>query len=391
MTDALTLDQELAELDEEEVEVRGGLTFRAPTEVLPQTARTAELKRRKVEMLRKKKEEMEALRRHKEQEEAQRRLKEQEAKKLKQQQELKKKEEERKRREEEEQRKKMEGGLDQILGQLQENISPAFISVCGIELGPVRLRLLAKALEGNTSCVALDLSRKRLSDQDGIALGGMLETNVFLQKLDLEGNNLGIKTAKALADALCKNQTLRSLNLDGNNLTQSGNDQAGVISLAQSLGKNNALRVLMLPKNHITAQCGDYFCRSMEQNDTITMLDLSANELGVMQLRKVDEIVRKNRDHLSALRRAERRERFALYAEEFRCRQRDMQVEAMRLEVEALEERRLNRMIDRYEEWTKLTEDTNQKLMDAMETKMNEVEERKEAKKGKGKKKGKKK
>jgi len=83
MTDTLTLDQELAELDEEEVEVRDGLVFRAPTEVLPQTARTAELKRRKVEQLKKKKEEMETLRRQKEQEEAHRRLKEQEAKKIK--------------------------------------------------------------------------------------------------------------------------------------------------------------------------------------------------------------------------------------------------------------------------------------------------------------------
>jgi len=385
----LTLDEELAELDEEEVEVRGGLTFRAPMEVLPQTERTAELKRRKIEMLKKRKEEMEARLRHKEEEEAQRRLKEKEAEKLKQQLELKKKEEERKRIEEEEQRKKMEGGLDRILGQLQHNASPAFISVCGIEVSAVRLRLLAKALENNQSCVALDLSRKKLCDQDGIALGAMLETNNFLQKLELEGNNLGIKSAKAFADALCKNETLRSLNMDGNNLTQSGNEQAGVISLAQALAKNKTLRVLLLPKNHITAQSGDYFCQSMEKNETITMLDLSANELGVMHLRKVDQIIQKNRDKLSSLRRAERRERFALYAEEFQGRQRDMQVEAKRLEVEALEERRLNRMKERYEEWTRLTEEANQQLLETMDAKMAEVEERKEAKKGK--KKGKKK
>jgi len=389
MAETLTLDQELAELDEEEVEVRDGLTFRAPIEVLPQTKRTAELKRRKVEQLKKKKEEMETLRRQKEQEEAHRRLKEQEAKKLKQQQELKKKEEERKRREEEEHRKKMEGGLDQILGQLGANISPAFISVCGIELGAVRLRLLAQALEKNESCVALDLSRKRLSDQDGIAIGGMLEKNRFLQKLELEGNNLGIKAATAFANALCSNQILRSLNLDGNNLTQSGADQSGVISLAEALGKNGTLRVLLLPKNHITAQCGDFFCSALESNQTLTLLDLSGNELGVMQIRKVDEIVRQNRDALSAKRRAERRERFSLYAEEFRCRQYDMQVDAKRLEVEALEERRLNRMRDRYRDWSELTEQADRRLVEIMELKMSEVDERKEGKKGK--KKGKKK
>ena len=58
-----------------------------------------------------------------------------EAKKLKQQQELRKKEEERKRREEEEQRKKMEGGLDQLLGQFVANTSAPHVSACGMELG----------------------------------------------------------------------------------------------------------------------------------------------------------------------------------------------------------------------------------------------------------------
>ena len=99
----------------EEDEIRGNLTFKPAIEILPQTLRTAELKRKKLELLKRKKQEQEDERRRKEQEEAQRRLKEQEAKKLKMQQELKKKEEERKRREEEEQRAKMEGGLDQFM------------------------------------------------------------------------------------------------------------------------------------------------------------------------------------------------------------------------------------------------------------------------------------
>jgi len=284
----------------------------------------------------------------------------------------------------------MEGGLDQILGQLQENISPAFISTCGIELGAVRLRLLAKALENNYSCTSIDLSRKRLSDQDGVALGAMLQKNQFLQKLELEGNNLGIKTAKAMADALKINRTLRCLNLDGNNLTQSGNEQSGVISLAEALAENNILRVLLLSKNHITGQCGDLFCSAMESNKTLTLLDLSGNELGVMQIRKVDEIVRQNREVLSTKRRAERRERFTLHAEEFRCRQYDMQVEAMRLEVEALEERRLNRMRDMYQNWKKDTEDRKLKEAELIELTMQEAEERKAAQKGKKGKKGKK-
>merc|ERR1711959_24130 len=231
----------------------------------------------------------------------------------------------------------MEGGLDQILVALQRNASQPHITVCGIELGSVRLRLLSQALEQNTSCLSVDVSRKGLTDEDGVSLSGMLEKNVHLQKLELEGNNLGTKTGRALADALQKNEILRSLNLESNNLTASGNDQTGVIAIATALQKNRTLRVLSLPKNHITQQGGEQFVRSMAQNDTLTMLDLSGNELGIEQLRRIDAVIRRNREGLSELRRKERRERFALYNEEFRCRQYDMQVEAM-------EERRLNRM-----------------------------------------------
>merc|ERR1712137_835712 len=120
------------------------------------------------------------------------------------------------------------------------------------------------------------------------------------------------------------------------------------------MGKENrSLRVLMLSKNGITAQAGEYFVKAIEGNEMLTLVDLTGNapSLSVEQLRRIDAAVRRNRERQSAIRRAERRERFALYNEEFKCRQHYMQVEAMRLEIEALEERRMNRMKARYEKW----------------------------------------
>merc|ERR1712187_1001157 len=102
---------------------------------------------------------------------------EQQAKKQQALREQKKKEEERRKREEEEQRKKMEGGLDQIIDALIKNTSPPHVTTCGIELTPVRVRLLTSALENNTSCLSLDLNRKGLNDEDGEALARMLEKN----------------------------------------------------------------------------------------------------------------------------------------------------------------------------------------------------------------------
>merc|ERR1719277_986324 len=259
-----------------------------------------------------------------------RRKEEQLAKKQKQIQEQMRKEQERKRREEEEQRKKMEGGLDQIIDGLTKNVSAPHITVCGIELSSVRLRLLTQAMSHNTSCMSLDLNRKGVNDEDGISLAGMLEKNTNLQKLECEGNNLGVKAAEAIGEALRKNQSLRSLNLESNNLTAGGNDQKGVIELANALKENRSLRVLMLSKNGITAQAGDYFVEAIEGNEMLTLVDLTGNDpsLSVEQLRRIDVAVRRNRERQSAIRRAERRERFALYNEEFKCRQHCMQVEA---------------------------------------------------------------
>merc|ERR1712224_1092523 len=212
-----------------------------------------------------------------------------------------------------------------------------------------------------------------------------------LEKLECEGNSLGVKAASSIAESLASNETLRCLNLEGNNLTASGNDQTGVIASAHALRGNKTLRVLLLGKNHITQQGGEHFVRAIELNDTITMLDLTGNELGVEQLRTIDKVINRNREKLSELRRAERRERFTLYNEEFKCRQHDMQVEAARLELEAREERRLNRMKAKFEEWREMCEKEAEKELEDLETLTTEAQERKEAGSKKKGKKGKKK
>ena len=162
-------------------------------------------------------------------------MREQEAKKAKQLQEQKKKEAERKLREEEEQRKKMQGGLEYILDSLKNSKSETHVGIRGIELSHVRLRLLAKSLELNTSCESIDLSRKSLTDEDGVALAQMLEKNNHLRVLTLEGNKLGLKAARAFAEALQVNTTLKTLNLESNNITFNGSEQSGVMDISNAL------------------------------------------------------------------------------------------------------------------------------------------------------------
>merc|ERR1712087_518619 len=210
--------------------------------------------------------------------------------------------------------------------------------------------------------------------------------------LEVEANNLGVQSAEAIGKALKVNESLRSLNLESNNLTASGSDQKGIIKLAEALHENRTLRVLMLSKNSITAQAGEYFVKAIEANDSLTLVDLSGNDgtpppISVEQLRRIDASVQRNRERQSAIRRAERRERFALYNEEFKCRQHYMQVEAMRLEIEAHEERRLNRMKARFEKWVEDIKETEEKERAKFEELMTEAADRAEANKAKGKKK----
>merc|ERR1712070_1234179 len=195
--------------------------------------------------------------------------------------------------------------------------------------------------------------------------------------------------AEAIGQALTKNITLRSLNLESNNLTASGNDQKGIIELANALKENRSLRVLMLSKNGITAQAGEYFVKAIEGNEMLTLVDLTGNDpsLSVEQLRRIDAAVLRNRERQSAIRRAERRERYALYNEEFKCRQHCMQVEAMRLEIEAHEERRLNRMKARFEKWVHENKEEQEELANKYEELMTEAQDRAEANKGKKKRK----
>lgn len=381
--------EDLSAYDEEELDIRGAITFKQAVEVLPKTKRTEEIQKKRIDTLKRKKEEAERERKEREKDEAMRRQREQQAKKQQAIAEQRRKEAERKRREEEEMRKKMEGGLDQLLDALTKNASAPHITVCGIELSSVRLRLLTQAMESNYSCMSLDLNRKGLNDEDGLSLAGMLEKNTNLQKLECEGNNLGVKAAEAFGQALAKNNSIRSLNLESNNLTASGNDQKGIIELASSLYQNRSLRVLMLSKNGITSQAGEYFVKAIEGNEMLTLVDLTGNDpsLSVEQLRRVDAAVRRNRERQSAIRRAERRERFALYNEEFKCRQHYMQVEAGRLEIEAHEERRLNRMQARFEKWAEEVKETGEEELVKYDELMDEAADRAEANKNKGKKK----
>ncbi|KAF4666587.1 hypothetical protein FOL46_003015 [Perkinsus olseni] len=382
---------------EDESEVRGTLYFSAPVEVLPRTQRTADLLASKAAERQRRREEAAALRRQKEEEEAQRRLREQEAKKLKLLMKQRQKEEEQRKREEEEQRKQLEGGLDKILAQLHQNTSNVqAVTLAGIDIGSVRLRLLCNALIANRSCTTITLARKCLSDEDGVSLSAMLEVNRTLEYVDLEGNALGPSTARRLGQVLVGNNSLKYLNLRDNDLTSSGNDQDAVAELCRGLDVNESLMVLLLGRNNITSVGGEHlleYARNQRTRENCpphpVTLDVMENSLTVEQMRDLQAIVDANAADLHSRRVLERNERLTMQEAHDDTREWLEAVEKERIDVYGIENRRNERVRGSFEEWKLEVENRKSEETRIQEELMREAEERKDARKGK--KKGKKK
>ncbi|KAF4710610.1 hypothetical protein FOZ63_005207 [Perkinsus olseni] len=416
---------------EDESEVRGTLYFSAPVEVLPRTQRTADLLASKAAERQRRREEAAALRRQKEEEEAQRRLREQEAKKLKLLMKQRQKEEEQRKREEEEQRKQLEGGLDKILAQLHQNTSNVqAVTLAGIDIGSVRLRLLCNALIANRSCTTITLvisygegglwsfvtlldvcpllfrrsstafnwsnARKCLSDEDGVSLSAMLEVNRTLEYVDLEGNALGPSTARRLAEVLAGNNSLKYLNLRDNDLTSSGSDQEAVAELCRGLDVNESLMVLLLGRNSITSVGGEHLLEYARNQRTRkncpphpVTLDVMENSLTVEQMRDLQAIVDANAADLHSRRVLERNERLTMQEAHDDTREWLEAVEKERIDVYGIENRRNERVRGSFGEWKLEVENRKSEETGIQEELMREAEERKDARKGK--KKGKKK
>lgn len=72
------------------------------------------------------------------------------------------------------------------------------------------------------------MSRKKISDADGVEIANNLKKNFVLERLELEGNFLGPRTAHTLAELVGDNSCLRVIDLEGNDLTNSCKDNSGI-------------------------------------------------------------------------------------------------------------------------------------------------------------------
>jgi len=232
-------------------------------------------------------------------EEHQQRLRQEEYErnKYKMDMEKKKKEEERRRREEEQQRSTLEGRLAKLISDLNANATGFETTLAGIDMGPARWRILAKALETNTSLKELHISRKGVNDEDGEELLKSLKKNFTIEKLEFQGNNMGKATARYVGELLEINDTLKYLDLEGNDLFDKDlKDKSGIVSIAEGIKKNRCLIALNLSNCGLDNDCGIILAEAMRENNIIVDFDYRGNDFSLEIIREINESLRRNKE-----------------------------------------------------------------------------------------------
>jgi len=220
------------------------------------------------------------------------------------------------RKEEEESRNKLDGRMQIMLCDLQNNLTPIDYSCTGLNLGTVQCRMFAAQVAYNSSLMSLHLARKGIIDSVGVELARMLLTNKTLRKLELEGNLLGLQSAYAFGRALKVNTTLKFLDLESNQLTTDGTVWGGVTSLIEFLAHNKTLLSLNLANNGMDDSCGSNFRELLEDNYTLIDFDFSMNNFTLEDSRRIQDLLMRNKGIYDENRLREWRERKAMRAED---------------------------------------------------------------------------
>ena len=159
-----------------------------------------------------------------------------------------------------------------------DNTSPYELNFAGLELDRWYFTSLMLFLPNNMSLITLNLSRKKILDDQAKEIAEMLKKNKKLRRLELEGNNLGPEAAKYFAEAFKVNRTLRYLDLENNNLTNKGEDPEGIIALFEALRDNTILISLNLNNNYLTASCGQAIVSCLRKNKILVHLEVFNNQ-----------------------------------------------------------------------------------------------------------------
>mmetsp|Transcript_15998 Transcript_15998/g.29298 ORF Transcript_15998/g.29298 Transcript_15998/m.29298 type:complete len:375 (+) Transcript_15998:125-1249(+) len=349
-------------------------------EVFPRTLRNQEYLRQKEEAERAAREEQELAERQRRERDQKLKDERLEAERQRKAEEKKRKEEEQRRQEEEEQRSRLEGAMEKFIKELSDNKTLSEFSLSGLDLGPVRCRLIAQALEGNKTLKGLHMARKQVQDDEGEELIRRVALNKCLTKLEIEGNNLTSNSCRRIGELIAQNKTLRVIDLEGNSLV-SASDYTGINSIARALRTNKSLLSLNLSNCGLDKTCGIALADAMKVNFTLISMDLVGNyRIDIQQVQEIQDCLIRNKRLYDEERFREWEERKRMRKEEERTEMIDTTIEREHIKTINMKSREIAALKQKRDRWEEEKANKELAMKKDMEKLMNLAKKRAEKK-----------
>jgi len=160
------------------------------------------------------------------------------------------------------------------------------------KIGNSGARAIGKLLNGHCKLITLDLTDNRIEAQGAAAIGHAIGKNNTLKKMSLRLNRLADDGCQSICRALIsKNACIEEINLGSNDF-----GVASAAFIAQVLVYNKSLTSFNLSCNKITEEGGKTIQEGMEDNNTITSMDLRLTDIGQECEYCISQMLKKNKE-----------------------------------------------------------------------------------------------
>jgi len=155
-------------------------------------------------------------------------------------------------------------------------------------------RALCKCLGKDSVIAHLSLCDNHMHSEGGKFLGRAVQTNTSLLKLNLRLNRLGEKGGCYMFEGLKSNGSLKQLNISGNGLADDSGQGEAVRVLAAMLRVNSTINKMDVSSNSLGTEAGVVMRDALEENKSLTSLDLRVNRVAPDVASAIRELLRRN-------------------------------------------------------------------------------------------------
>ncbi|CAF4394303.1 unnamed protein product [Rotaria sp. Silwood2] len=164
------------------------------------------------------------------------------------------------------------------------------------EIDDEGVRLIAEALANNESIHTLKLNTNSITDMGAAYLAEILNENKTITVLELNSNKIQDKGIENLADIIIKNKTLKTLSLNNN---------PSVLGVALekfvTVRHNKELKCLQIWGKHIGLIGAKYISLGLQENTTLTELDLTYCNIGEEGMKNIADALNYNKVNVRKL------------------------------------------------------------------------------------------